>query len=375
MKLRFILSFLLFSVVGKAQSFHLFIGTYTGTGSKGIYVYRFDTKSGDVEAISHTDSLANPSYLTIAPSGRYIYAVNETDARDTGYISAFAFDPKSGQMTFLNRQPSGGAHPCYVAIDKTGRWVVAGNYTGGSLALLSVNEDGSLQAPDQTIQHMGSSVNKSRQEKAHVHATVFSPDDRYIFSPDLGMDKVMIYRFDPKEKTMIKPAAQPFVISEGGSGPRHFTFHPNKKYAYLIEEMSGTVVAFAYKNGALTFLQRIATHPDGYKDAIGSADIHVSPDGRFLYASNRGDENTITIFSVDQKSGKLQVKGFQPTLGKTPRNFMIDPTGRFLLVANQETNNIVIFRRDQQTGLLEATGKQVEIPKPVCLKMSGPIQE
>jgi 6-phosphogluconolactonase len=360
---------LLLSFGGRAQSYYLFIGTYTGSGSKGVYVYRFDSKSGEVEAISHTDSLANPSYLAISPSGKYVYTVNETDLRDTGYISAYAFDSSTGKLKFLNRQPSGGAHPCYVAIDHTGKWVVAGNYTGGSLALLPVHQDGSLQPAVQTVQHRGSSVNKSRQEKAHVHSTVFSPDDHYIFSPDLGMDKVMIYRFDPKAKVKIRPAAQTFAASIAGSGPRHFTFHPNQKFAYLIEEMSGTVVAYGYKDGKLNFLQRIATHPDDFKGAIGSADIHVSPDGKFLYASNRGDENTITIFLIDQKTGKLQLKGYQSTLGKTPRNFMIDPTGNFLLVANQETNNIVIFKRDQQTGLLQPTGKQIEIPKPVCLKM------
>ncbi|MCU7551453.1 lactonase family protein [Chitinophagaceae bacterium LB-8] len=371
MKLRFIIPFLLLSLNSMAQSFHLFIGTYTGTGSKGVYVYRFHSGNGDVEAISSTDSLDNPSYLAIAPGGKYIYAVNEVDVRDTGFISAFAFDPVSGKLTFLNRQPTGGVHPCYVAIDQTGKWVLAGNYTGGSLSLLPVNNDGSLLPPGQTIQHTGSSVNKQRQEKAHVHSTVFSPDDKFVFTPDLGMDKVMIYRFDPKAKAMLKPAAQPFAASVAGSGPRHFTFHPNKKYAYLIEEMSGTVVAYGYKDGKLSFLQRIATHPADYKGAIGSADIHISPDGKFLYASNRGDENTITIFSVDGKTGKLQLKGYQSTLGKTPRNFMIDPTGHYLLVANQETNNIVIFKRDQQTGLLQPTGKQIEIPKPVCLKMSA----
>ncbi len=370
MKLRFIVLFLIFSIGGMAQSYNLFVGTYTGTGSKGIYVYKFNAQNGDIQAIGNTDSLANPSYLTIAPNGKFIYAVNETSAKDTGFISALAFDPGTGKLTFLNRQPSGGAHPCYVAIDKTGKWVIAGNYTGGSLAALPVNSDGSLLPPAQVVQHSGSSVNANRQEKPHVHATVFSPDYQFVFSPDLGTDKVMIYQFDPSAKMPLEPALPQFAASEPGSGPRHFTFHPNKKFAYLIEELSGTVVAYNYKNGKLSLLQRLATHPADYTGAIGSADIHVSPDGKFLYASNRGDENNIAIFSINQKTGKLQLKGYQPTLGKTPRNFMIDPTGQFLLVANQDTNNIVVFKRDQQTGLLQPTGKQIEVPKPVCLKMA-----
>jgi 6-phosphogluconolactonase len=357
-----------------AQSYHLFVGTYTGTGSKGIYVYRFNAQTGETEAISSTDSLANPSYITIAPNGKFIYAVNEEDVHDTGFISSFAFDSGTGKLTYLNRQKSGGAHPCYVAIDQTGKWVIAGNYSGGNLAALRVNEDGSLQPPAQTVQHSGSSANRSRQEKPHVHATVISPDNKFLFTPDLGIDKIMIYQLDPSSDLPLKPASPAFAVSEAGSGPRHFTFHPYKKYAYLIEELSGTVVAYKYKDGKLSLVQRIATHPEDYKGTIGSADIHVSPDGKFLYASNRGDENNIAIFAIDQKNGKLQSKGYQSALGKTPRNFMIDPTGNFLLVANQETNNIVIFRRNKETGLLQPTGKQIELPKPVCLKMSGSIK-
>lgn len=370
MKPYLVILFLFLSTCGIAQSYNLFIGTYTGTGSKGIYVYQFNTQTGKAEAITSTDSLANPSYLAVAPNGKYIYAVNEASSKDTGYISALSFDKATRKLTLLNRQLSGGDHPCYVAIDNTGKWVISGNYTGGSLAALPVNADGSLLPPVQSVQHYGSSVDKRRQEKPHVHSTVFSPDYKFVFSPDLGMDKVMIYQFDPSDKEPLKPAAQAYAASEPGSGPRHFTFHPNKKFAYLIEEMSGTVVAYNYNNGRLSFIQRLATHPEDYAGAIGSADIHVSPDGKFLYASNRGDENNIAIFSINQKTGKLKAKGYQPTLGKTPRNFMIDPTGNYLLVANQETNNIVIFKRNKQTGLLQPTGTQIEIPKPVCLKMS-----
>lgn len=357
------------SISGFSQTSYLFVGTYTNTGSKGIYVYRFNADSGKAEFVSNTDSIANPSYLVPSPDGKFLYSVSETGGQRKGSVQAFAFDAESGKLSPINQQLSGGDGPCYVTITKDGKWVIVGNYSGGSLSLLPVAADGSLQPYQQTIQHTGSSVNKNRQEKPHVHSTILSPDEKFLFTPDLGLDKVMIYSFSPASKNPLAPAAQPFAKTEGGSGPRHFTFHPNKKWAYVIEELTGTVTAFTYNNGKLTYLQRLAAHPQDFRGTIGSADIHVSPDGKFLYASNRGDENTITIFSVNGRTGKLTVKGYQPTLGKTPRNFMIDKTGNYLLVANQETNNIVIFKRDKGSGLLQATGNGIEVPKPVCLKM------
>jgi 6-phosphogluconolactonase len=220
------------------------------------------------------------------------------------------------------------------------------------------------------MQDSGTSVNTDRQEKAHVHSAIFSPDEQFLFTPDLGTDKIMIYAFDASSQEPLKPADPPFTEAGKGNGPRHFTFHPNNKFAYLIEELSGTVAAYKYSNGQLTFIERLITHPKNYKGDIGSADIHLSLDGKFLYASNRGDENTVTIFSVNPSTGRLNLKGYQSTLGKTPRNFLIDPTGNFLLVANQDSDNIVIFKRDKQTGLLKSTGVQIKIPRPVCLKMS-----
>ncbi|HEX2536349.1 MAG TPA: lactonase family protein, partial [Chitinophagaceae bacterium] len=236
-------------------------------------------------------------------------------------------------------------------------------------SLLPVAKDGSLQPYVQLVQHEGTGANKERQEKAHVHATVLSPDQRYVYVPDLGMDKVMAYRFQPAAEKPLQPAQPVFVRSEPGSGPRHFTFHPNGKWAYLVEELTGTVVAYRYANGKLTSLDRKATHPNTYTGAKGSADIHVSPDGRFLYASNRGDANTLAIFAIDSRTGKLTLKGYQPTLGVHPRNFAIDPSGNFLLVANRDSNAIVVFRRNPKTGLLRATGKTIEVPSPVCLKL------
>lgn len=369
--MRFILSFffLLSAIGGFSQNYNLLIGTYTNgnNGSKGIYVYRFNATTGEVEWVSNTDSASNPSYLSIAPGGKYVYAAFEQGGG--GKVTAYAFDKTTGKLKLINQQGTGGDNPCYVSTTKDGKWVTAGNYSSGNLAIFAVNSDGSLKPAVQTINHEGSGVNKGRQEKPHVHSTVFSPAQDYLFVPDLGIDKVMVYKFNAKAAKPLQPASQAFAASEPGSGPRHFEFHPNGKYAYLMEELTGTVVAYKYENGRLTRLQRIITHPEDFKGVIGSADIHVSPDGKFLYASNRGDENTITIFSVNQATGKLSLVGYQSTIGQVPRNFMIDPTGNYLLVANQKTNNIVIFKRDKKTGLLKDTGKQIEVPSPVCLKM------
>ena len=352
-----------------AQDYYLFVGTYTTGKSKGIYVYKFNSRNGEVEWVSNTDSSANPSFLAIAPNGKTIYAVNEVSQSQTGAVASYTFDAANGKLNFLNLQPSGSEHPCHVSITKDGKWVAVANYTGGSLALLPVNADGSLQPLVQHIINKGKSVDPKRQDKPHVHSVFFSPDNKYLLSPDLGLDQIGIYRFDPKLKKPLAPMPVPYIKSEPGSGPRHLDFSPDGKYLYVIEEMGGTVAAYSYKNGVTKSIQRIATHPEDFKGQPGSADIHVSPDGKFLYASNRGDENNLAIFSIDPATGKLTSAGYQSVMGSGPRNFMIDPTGKFLLVANQKTNNLVVFRRDMATGLLQKTLQQIEIPSPVCLKM------
>jgi len=282
---------------------YLFIGTYTSGKSEGIYVYKFNTNTGEFKFVSSAKA-DNPSYLAVSPDEKYVYAVNE-NGNDKGSIAAYSFDKKTGTLTYLNKQPSGGDHPCFVSVDSKGRWVVAGNYTGGSLALLPVNTDGSLAPPKQVIKHEGHGVNKDRQEKPHVHSTNFSPDYKYLFVPDLGLDKVMIYSFDNKNGEL-KTSSPAFVETKPGSGPRHFAFHPSGKYAYLMTEMAGNVEAFAYdKHGGLKSIQSISAIPAGYTGSVGSADIHVSPDGKFLYASNRGESNTIAIFSIGE-DGKLK---------------------------------------------------------------------
>ncbi|MBS1511758.1 MAG: lactonase family protein [Bacteroidetes bacterium] len=351
-----------------AQKTYLLVGTYTEGKSEGIYVYSFNPATGEPKLVSTTKS-PNPSFLAVSPNQKYVYAVNE-NADSTKYyvggnISAFSFNHTNGTLTELNKQPSGGKHPCYVAVDKTGQWVFAGNYTSGSLGMLHAKKDGSLDTAVEIIQHDGAGPNKDRQMGPHVHSTVLSPDNKYLYVPDLGIDKVMIYIFDSKEgKLQFYDAAS----SKSGNGPRHFCFSPNNKYAYLMEEMGGTVVCYAVYDGHLVFQQRISALPADFKGAVGSADIHVAPNGKFLFCSNRGDANTISIFSINAKDGTLKLLGHQSTMGKTPRNFNFDPTGKFLLVANQNSDDIYIFRVNAQTGMLSYTGKKIDVPNPVCIK-------
>ncbi|NCT93764.1 MAG: lactonase family protein [Chitinophagaceae bacterium] len=355
-----------------AQDYYLFVGTYTSGDSKGIYVYRFNNATGTAQWVSNTDSCSNPSFLSLAPNGQYVYAVNETGGKQPGRVSAYRFDAQTGRLHFMNTQASGGDHPCFVTTDQTGKWVIAGNYTGGNLSALKVNPDGSLAPAAQIIQHEGSSANKQRQNKAHVHSTFFAPDFKQLLVPDLGMDKVMLYDFNPGNPQPLSTSKQAYVAAAPGSGPRHLVFHPNKQFVYVLEELSGTIKSYTYRNGKLEDLQVIATHPDDFKGQPGSADIHISPDGKFLYASNRGEENNLAIFTIDPGTGKLKANGYQAIPGKGPRNFIIDPSGKHLLVANQYTNNIVIYAVNTATGALTEQS-QIAVPNPVCLKLL-PIQ-
>ncbi len=357
----------LFFLPAANKDHYLIVGTYDSPKSEGIYIYKFNRGNGAVTEVSHTKT-SNPSYVAISPDEKFVYAVHE-NAKDGngGEIAAFSFDKKNGILSFINQQLSGGDHPCYVEIDKTGKWIFAGNYSSGSVAVLPVKADGSLGVATTIIQHNGSGKNAERQNGPHVHCTKISADNRWLYVPDLGIDKVMLYAFDA-ETGKLTPAEQPFAASIPGSGPRHFTFHPNNKYAYLIEELSGTVNVFQYNNGTLKNIQRISTMPTGDNSFAGSADIHVSPDGKFLYASNRSTSNTIAIFKINKTNGTLTSIGHQSTLGKTPRNFSIDPSGNFLLAANQGSDEIVIFKRNKKTGLLTDTGKRISVGKPVCLK-------
>ena len=370
MKALFTVILLSFFSLAMAQDYFMLIGTYTSGGSNGIYVHQFNSVTAITKLIDSI-KITNPSYLTVSPNKKFVYAVSE-DANDKnmgGKVSSFSFDNIKGSLSLLNEQPSNGNHPCYITIDKTGRWIITANYSSGTLAVLPVRSNGSLDTAVTTIKHTGQSVNTDRQTGPHVHATVLSPDNLYLFVPDLGLDKLMQYRFD-KRNGALKEANDPYVMTKPGSGPRHFEFHPNKKYAYLVEELTGSVSAYTYtsKTGKLALIQNISTLPPDFLGYAGSADIHISPDGNFLYVSNRGESNSIVIYSINKKNGSLSVAGYQPTLGKTPRHFSFDPGGNFLLAANQNSNEIIIFKVNKITGLLSDTGKRISVSKPVCIK-------
>jgi 6-phosphogluconolactonase len=361
---------------------YLIIGTYTTAKSEGIYVYKFNTDTGDFSAVSKATGVSNPSFLSISPNQKFIYAVNENN--ETAAVSAFGFDKKSGILTSLNTQPSGGAHPCHLSTDNTGAWVLVGNYTGGSVAVLPILTDGSLGSPTQIVKHEGKGPNTTRQEKPHVHSVNIAANNTDVFVTDLGIDKIMAYRFDAKSGKL-SAAKTPFIKISAGAGPRHFVFHPNGQFAYLIEELSSSITSFRYKKGVLSPLQTLTTLATDYKEKNKNfcADIHISPDGKFLYGSNRfvdtssgkavfANNNTvdsIVIYSIDPKTGRLVYVGHEPVLGKMPRNFIITPNGKYILVANQTTDNITIFERNPHTGKLTPTGKQIETPTAVCLKM------
>jgi 6-phosphogluconolactonase len=353
--------------VNAQKNSYLLIGTYTSGKSEGIYVYTFNHLTGKAEYKSKIKA-SNPSYISVSPGKQYVYAAFEQGSKEGGgKIGAYRFDNKTGELSFINEQPTGGDGPCFVTTDKTGKWVAEANYGGGSLSVYPIKMGGGLDAPSDFIQDNGSSTNKDRQEKAHVHSTFFSPDNKFLLVPDLGMDKVMIYSFN-QQKGKLTAAEQPFAKTEEGAGPRHLIFSPNSQYVYLMQELSGVVVAYKYNSGRLTVVQKISAAKPDFKGFMLSADIHVSADGKFLYCSNRGDANTITIFKINPATGKLTIAGYQSVMGDAPRNFSIDPSGNFLLVANQKTDNIIIFKRNKLTGLLTDSGNKIDVGNPVCLK-------
>ncbi len=354
------------------QEILVYIGTYTRGESEGIYVYRMDNSSGELEFSSVASGVKNPSFVAIGPKQRYLYAVNEIsdlDGKPSGAVSAFSIDQKTGELALLNHQPSQGAGPCHVTVDATGQFVLVANYGSGSVAAFPINSDGKLGEASDFVQHQGSSVDPRRQKGPHAHSINLDKNNRYAFAPDLGLDKIMIYELDLTQGKL-KPADEPWAKVKAGAGPRHFAFHPSSKYAYVINEIISSITAFTYdeKRGALREIQTISTLPEDFSGTSHCADVHVSPSGKFVYGSNRGHDS-IAIFAIDESTGKLNCVGYESTRGKSPRNFAIDPTGTFLLAANQDTNNVVTFRIDQQTGKLMATDYVAEVPKPVCLKM------
>ncbi|TDQ07671.1 lactonase family protein [Pedobacter metabolipauper] len=343
-------------------NFNLLIGTYTHNGkSEGIYTYNFNTSTAVTTLKRETSQIENPSFLTVSADKKFVYSVNESGAKST--ISSFGFDAKTGALGFINKQDSHGTDPCYITSDQTN--VIVANYSGGSLAIFGRKADGSLSEAKQVIQHTGKSIDPKRQTSAHVHQVQFSPDKKYLICNDLGEDQIYIYTYNPAEKNNIL-AIKTVIKTDAGSGPRHLTFSPNGKFVYLAHEFTGSIIAYAYKDGNLTKIQQVSTVEEGFKGNIDGADIHISADGKFLYESNRGDANTISVFAV-HPAGTLSLVSRVNSLGKGPRNFAIDPSGKYLLVAHQYTNNVVIFKRDIKTGVLKDSGKRIELNSPVCL--------
>jgi 6-phosphogluconolactonase len=348
-----------------------YVGTY-GTGQDGcIYFCRLNSKTGEIILRGETKGVDNPSFLAIDASNRFLFAVNEvseTNGNPGGSVSSFVINPENGKLKFINLQPTLGDSPCHISIDRTGRFLLITNYTGGNIIVLPILDGGSIGKNVEFIQHEGHSINADRQESPHPHSINLSPDNRYVFVPDLGLDKILVYKLD-QETGKLSSKDIPYVSLKPGAGPRHFTFHPNGKFAYVINELDSTVTAFQYKpaKGKLKEIQNITTLPEDFKGVSNCADVHVHPDGEFLYGSNRG-HNSIAIFNIDPLKGKLKPNGYTSTEGDIPRNFAIDPSGQFILAANQNSNSIYSFRINAETGELIPTGYMIEIPKPVCIK-------
>ncbi|WP_183565881.1 lactonase family protein [Mucilaginibacter sp. SP1R1] len=349
------------------STYDLVIGTYTSGSSKGIAIYRFYAENGRLAYLSQIDDVSNPSYLTLSKNNKFIYAVNESTK---GEVSSFSFEPKTGKMALINKQPSEGADPCYIAVDKAQKNIFVANYSSGVVTVLPLNKDGSIGKAIQTLHDAGHGPNKERQEAAHAHMAILTPDEKFVLYNDLGTDKVNVLRYRPSNKEPLVPASTPFVSVTPGDGPRHIDFSLDKKHVYLITEMGSNVHVFDYDNGTLKPKQTITLLADGFKGQTAGAAIHVSPDGRFLYASNRLETNELIVYSINQETGELTFVQRQSSFGKNPRDFAIDPTGKFLLVANQNSDSIFVFRIDNATGRLTPTGFKLDIGNPVCLKFA-----
>ncbi|MGA9994421.1 MAG: lactonase family protein [Pyrinomonadaceae bacterium] len=360
----------------KAKEMLLYIGTYTSGKSEGIYIYRMNTTTGELKHSGTAKGVVNPSFLAIDSRRRYLYAVNEVDefgGKKSGAISSFAIDRSSGDLRFMNQQPSLGAAPCHVSVSANDRFVLVANYNGGNVSVFPVQPGGELDPASDLEQHKGAAgINPERQEGPHAHCIILDRSNRYAFAADLGLDKIMIYKFDSRTGKLT-PHESFSTSLKPGAGPRHFTFHPDGRYAYVINELDSTVTAFTYDKtrGMLKEMQTINTLPSGFSGHNDCADIHVSPSGKFLYGSNRGHDS-IVVFAIDEQTGKLTYVEHVSTQGKTPRNFTLDPTGAFLLAANQESDTVVTFRINQQTGKLTPTGHIADVPSPVCLKLIQP---
>lgn len=347
------------------KDYNLLVGTYTNNGkSEGIYVYNFNSGSAESQLRSVTKGVINPSYLALGTNNKFVYAVNEDGKKSA--VSAFVFNPVQGKLNFINTQATQGEDPCYLIADD--RHVISANYSGGSISVFGITATGGLTPVQQLVKHTGSSIDSKRQSSPHVHMVQFTPDKKQLIVNDLGTDMVYLYDYQANKNSDILKLRDSVPITPGG-GPRHLTFSRDGKYAYLLHEMDGGLTVFSLNEGKLEKIQETMVTEPGFKGENGGADIHISPDQRFLYASNRGTENKIIIFAIE-KGGLLSKIASVATEGKGPRNFVIDPTGKYVLVGHQYTNNIVIFERNPQTGNLKDTGKRINVGAPVCLVFS-----
>ena len=353
-----------------AASVLVYFGTYTGGASRGIYVARFDAASGRLSDPRLAAEVVSPAFLALHPDGRFLYAVNEVGSfqgQPGGAVSAFSIDPESGGLTLLNQESTRGGGPCHLVVDHSGRALLVANYGGGSISALPIRPGGELDPASAFIQHSGSSVNPRRQSAPHAHGIYLDPDNRFALVPDLGIDKVLVYRWNPTTFAL-ESNEPPAADLTPGAGPRHLVFHPEGRFVYVINELLNTITGFAYdpQAGALRDIQTIATLPEDYDGENSTAEIVVHPSGRFLYGSNRG-HNSLAIYAIDPTTGTLKLLGHENTRGRTPRNFAIDPSGRWILVANQDSHNVVTFRVDSETGLLRAMDHSVAVQAPVCV--------
>lgn len=344
------------------DNYNLVIGTYTNTcESKGIYVYDFNAATGDFKHKSSTENVDSPSYLTVSADNKFIYSVNE-NGRDS-HVSAFKYTASTGKIMPHNKKDAKGDDPCYIINDSEN--VITANYSDGSIVVYHKRKDGSLTDAKQVVKHSGSSINKERQAGPHAHQVRLSPDKKFLFSTDLGTDKIYIYSYQPDgdDETL---KLQQAVSLKPGTGPRHLTFHPNGIFFYVVGELDASITVFSYINGKVEQVQQKSMIPAGFTGENGGGDIHFSKDGKYLYATNRGTANTITVYKVHSNGLINQIQQLG-TLGDSPRNFAIDPKGNYLLIGHQKSNNITIFKRDKSTGMLTDTGKKIELCSPVCL--------
>jgi 6-phosphogluconolactonase len=355
-----------------ATTFRVYIGTYTGAQSRGIYHSTLDVNTGELTPPQLAATVTSPSFVAIHPNRKFLYAVGEISdfqGQKSGAVSAFAIDSASGNLTRLNEQSSFGTGPCHLVVDRAGTNVLVANYGGGSVAVLPIDPaSGKLAKHSSAIQHAGSGSNPQRQEAPHAHSINLDAANRFAFAADLGLDKVLIYRFDAAKGTLT-PNDPPSAALSPGSGPRHFAFHPSGKFAFVNNELTSSVTSFRYdsEKGTLTEIQTLSTLPVDFKGGNSTAETVAHPSGRFVYVSNRGHDS-VAIFKVDAETGKLTAAGHCSTGGQTPRNFNVDPTGRLLIAANQSSNNLVVFRVDATTGQLTPTGSKIEVGSPVCVR-------